>query len=299
MGRMGMSTVTTDRPPEAAVIIPHYNDVMRLSRCLNALVLNDTSGIEIIVVDNGSTQSLDDLRHRHPSVKFIDEPEKGAAAARNRGVAETTATRLFFIDADCVPDADWLAVARKVAGNGDLVGGRVNVFDETPPPRSGAEAFEAVFAFNFQRYIEVQGFSGAGNLLTRRDVFDHIGGFKNGVSEDREWTMRAVKLGYTLVYEDRLRVSHPSRQDWPALRRKWQRTTREAFQLNGTATTARLRWALRALAMPVSAIVHLPKILLSRKLNSPAEQIGAIATLVRLRLARMVWMLRQALGLPI
>ena len=294
-----MSTAITDPRPTVAVIIPHYNDVDRLSRCLKALALNDTRGVEIVVVDNGSTEPLDALREDHSDVRFIQEPEKGAAAARNRGVAETRASRLFFIDADCVPDTDWLTVAREVAGKGDLVGGRVDVFDETPPPRSGAEAFEAVFAFNFRRYIEVQGFSGAGNLLTRRDVFDAIGGFTNGVSEDREWTMRAVAQGYTLIYEDRLVVSHPSRQDWPALRRKWQRTTREAYQLNGTAGRDRLRWALRALAMPASAVAHMPKVLRSRKLRSPAEQFGAILTLVRLRMARMVWMLRQSLGLPI
>ena len=87
------------------------------------------------------------------------ETEKGAAVARNRGVAETTAPRLFFIDADCIPAPDWLAVGREVAVRADLIGGRVDVFDETPAPRSGAEAFETVFAFNFRKYIEVQGFS--------------------------------------------------------------------------------------------------------------------------------------------
>jgi len=281
------------------VIIPHYNDVARLYRCLEALALNDTAGTEIVVVDNGSTEPLDRVRAAFPGVRFLSEPEAGAAAARNRGVRETTAPRLFFIDADCVPARDWLSVARDVADSADLVGGRVDVFDETPPPRSGAEAFEAVFAFNFRKYIEVQGFSGAGNLLTRRDVFAAIGGFTNGVSEDREWTMRAVARGYSLIYEDRLRVRHPSRQDWPALRRKWRRMTRESFQLNGRAARRRLYWGLRALAMPASAVVHTPKILLSGKLDSAGEYLRAVVTLLRLRLLRMAWMLRQALGLPI
>ncbi len=291
-----MSTATTEAGAADAVIIPHYNDLPRLERCLAALMRNDIAGTEIIVVDNASPVSLDGLRAAFPAVRFVVEREKGAAHARNRGIADTTAPRLFFLDADCVPAPDWLTVGREVAGRGDLIGGRVDVFDETPPPRSGAEAFEAVFAFNFRRYIEVQGFSGAGNLLTRRDVFDAIGGFINGVSEDREWTMRAVARGYSLIYEDRLRVSHPSRQDWPALRAKWRRTTREGFQLNGTDPAARLRWALRALAMPGSALVHVPKVLSSDRLGSGAETRRAIATLIRLRCVRMVWMLRQAAG---
>ncbi len=286
-----MSTAATD-----AVIIPHYNDLPRLERCLQALRENDLTGTEIIVVDNASPVSLNDMQQAFPEVRFVVEPQKGAAHARNRGVAETTASRLFFIDADCVPAPDWLAVGRQIADRADLIGGRVDVFDETPPPRNGAEAFEAVFAFNFRRYIEVQGFSGAGNLLTRRDVFDAIGGFINGVSEDREWTMRAVARGYSLIYEDRFQVSHPSRQNWPALRAKWRRTTQEAYQLNGTGAGARLRWALRGLAMPVSAVVHTPKVLSSDKLASSGEVLRAISTLFRLRCQRMLWMLRQAAG---
>lgn len=291
-----MSTAPTEVPPSDAVIIPHYNDLPRLERCLQALRENDLTGTEIIVVDNNSPVSLDQMRQSFPEIRFVVETQKGAAHARNRGVAETTASRLFFIDADCVPAADWLAIGRQIANRADLIGGRVDVFDETPPPRSGAEAFEAVFAFNFRRYIEVQGFSGAGNLLTRRDVFDSIGGFINGVSEDREWTMRAVARGYSLVYVDAFRVCHPSRQNWPALRAKWRRTTQEAYQLNGTGAGARLRWAIRGLAMPASAIAHTPKILSSDKLNSVGETVRATFTLFRLRCLRMIWMLRQASG---
>ncbi len=285
--------------PDAAVIIPHYNDVVRLERCLAVLASSDLRGVDLVVVDNGSSQSLDALRTAFPMVRFLIEPEKGAAAARNRGVRETTAPVLIFIDADCVAAPDWLDMARLVQPRADLIGGRVDVFDETPPPRSGAEAFEAVFAFNFRNYIEVQGFTGAGNLVTRRDVFADVGDFVNGVSEDRDWSMRAVAKGYRLIYEDGLVVSHPSRSDWAALRHKWHRLTRELCASNGFSRSDRLRWGLRGLAMPVSALAHLPKTLFSSKLASTSERMAAAATLMRLRFLRMGWMLRQAFGLTI
>jgi GT2 family glycosyltransferase len=293
-----MKTNTTEdgAAPEAAIIIPHYNDPVRLARCLRELESNDLAGVETVVVDNNSTVPLDEVKSQFPWVRFLTETEKGAAPARNRGIAETSAPLLLFIDADCVPAPDWVATARRIADQSDLTGGRVDVFDETAPPRSGAEAFEAVFAFDFKTYIERKGFSGAGNLVTRRDVFEHIGGFVNGVSEDAEWTMRAVANGYTLRYADDLVVSHPSRQDWKALSTKWRRMTNESYQLNGTDAKARIRWAIRALAMPVSVLVHVPKILKSSALNGPREYIGAIVTLVRLRMLRMVWMLMQVTG---
>lgn len=285
--------------PEIAIIIPHYNDVVRLERCLFALIENDLSDCEVLVVDNGSPQPLTETQAKFPSIRFVIETEKGAAAARNRGVQETRAPRLMFIDADCLPASDWVTVGRKVSDRADLIGGRVEVFDETPPPRSGAEAFEAVFAFDFRHYIEVQGFSGTGNLITRRDVFEDVGPFRGGVSEDRDWSFRATAKGYRLIYEDALRVGHPSRQDWPALRGKWRRIMQEMFGQTGGSLNARIKWAFKGLAMPLSILVHLPKVLTSPKLSGSGDRLRAAGTLVRLRLLRMIWMLRQAIGLEI
>ena len=282
-----------------AVIIPHYNDVERLDRCLSALTSNPHADCEIVVADNMSTTSMDEIRAKYPDIRFVPEPQKGAATARNRGVAETTAPVLFFIDADCVPAPDWFTTATKVWQRADLVGGRVDVFDETPPPRSGAEAFETIFAFNTRAYVEEQNFTVTANLLTRRDVFEDVGGFVNGVSEDLDWCHRARAKGYKLTYVDELVASHPSRQDWAALRHKWRRVTQELYGLNGNSPRARLSWGLRALAMPLSALAHTPKILTSTALNDRGETWRALATLYRLRLTRCGWMLRQALGLEI
>ena len=290
---------TQDVTYDVAIIIPHYNDVVRLERCLSALMRNDLSGCEVIVVDNGSTQSLDVVRAQFPLIRFVTEFEKGAAAARNRGVRETSAPCLMFIDSDCLPADNWVATGRRVADRADLIGGRVEVFDETPPPRSGAEAFETVFAFDFRQYIEVQGFSGTGNLITRRDVFEDVGPFRGGVSEDRDWSFRARAKGYRLVYEDDLRVGHPSRQDWPALRGKWRRITQEMFRQTEGSVGARVKWALKGLAMPLSILAHFPKVFSNARLSGHGDRMRAVATLVRLRLLRMVWMLRQALGFDI
>lgn len=279
---------------EIAVIIPHLNDALRLRRCLTELMPQVSDEVEVVVVDNGSKQPLDELQRDFPKVRFLRETRVGAAEARNRGVAETNAPMLAFIDSDCVPAADWVAVARVVGDLGDLIGGRVDVFDETPPPRSGAQAFETVFAFDFQTYVEKKGFSGSGNLVTRRDVFEATGPFLTGLSEDLNWCHRATALGFRLVYANDLHVQHPTRDDWPALRRKWRRLTNEGFGINGNTPNARLRWALRALAMPASAVVHVPKVLRHPALRDSGERLRGLITLFRVRLLRMIWMLAQA-----
>ncbi|WP_420336495.1 glycosyltransferase family 2 protein [Roseibium sp.] len=294
-GQIGMSA------PSVAVIIPHYNDVARLEKCLDALFSKSgetaLSGVDVIVVDNNSPADLDRVKADYPMARFVTEMAKGAAAARNRGVRETSADALFFLDADCIPAADWLNEARRSIQQVDkgVIGGRIDTFDETPPPRSGAEVFETVFAFKQKRYVEEKGFSVTANLLTTRAVFENTGDFMVGVSEDVDWCWRARAKGHKLVYDDKVVVSHPTRQDWPALLKKWRRMVDEGYLLNGNGASARIRWAIRSFAILGSVFVHLPRVLLHKDLRSWEERWLGVATLFRLRFWRSFTMLRQAL----
>ena len=283
--------------PDAAIIVPHYNDVARLLRCLKALMPQLSNRTELVVVDNNSTDALDEIRTTFPDLRIVTEPSSGAAPARNRGVAETTSPRLFFIDADCVPAENWVDTALSTTDqrkDADVIGGAVTVFDETPAPRSGAEAFETVFAFDNRTYVKTKGFSVTANLLTYRDVFEATGPFDGSKSEDVDWCQRATALGYTLSYQEGLRVSHPSRSDWSALRKKWSRMSHEGFELNGNDPRARIHWGLRGLMMIISIAPHTIKILRHPELNSVKERLSGVFTLVRIRLLRMVWMIGQA-----
>lgn len=281
--------------PQAAIVIPHFNDTARLRKCLSALTPQvEGKPVETIVVDNGSTEDIGPLRRDFPWVRFLSEPARGAAPARNTGVAGSRAPWLFFIDADCIPAPNWLDTALALGGWDGIIGGRVDLFDETPPPRSGAEAFEMVFAFPQRKYVEKKRFSVTANLLTTRAVFDATGPFDGSLVEDSDWCHRAGRLGYAIRYHPELAVSHPTRSDWAALVRKWRRVTIENFHANGTDMRARVRWALRALVMPASIPLHLPRALGSPRLATTGERLRCAATLVRLRLLRMAWMLRQA-----
>lgn len=283
----------------AAIIVPHYRDPERLDRCLASLVGQATRDIEICVVDNASGIDLSPIAGKYPGVSFTSEDKSGAGMARNKGVSETSGDILLFIDADCVAAPDWVSHAMANAEKSDIIGGRVDTFDETPAPRSGAEAFEAVFAFNMRSYIEEKGFCGSGNLLTTRDIFTKVGGFASGISEDVEWSQRAISKGCEVIYDDQLVVSHPTRRDWPALRGKWLRTTQEAFLLSRNRGHSSIGWLLRAGAVAASPFIHAPKLLFSKKLDSVAERLRGLATLFRLRFARSWWMVKQFLGLQL
>lgn len=283
----------------ASIIIPHYRDTERLERCLTALTPQITPEIEVVVVDNDSGIDLSPLAARFPFAEILIEPKKGAAEARNTGVARTMTDKLLFIDADCVPAPDWIEKTLSALPLADIVSGRVDTFDEGAGPRTGAQAFEAVFAFQMQHYIEKLGFSGAGNLATTRNIFTKVGPFRVGMSEDKDWSQRAVRSGFSLIYVDDMVVSHPTRSDWPALRKKWLRMTEESYGLHLAQGRGRLSWLIRAAVVAASPIPHSVKIWRSRKLQGIRERLVATGTLFRQRAVRAGWMVRQAVGSPV
>jgi glycosyltransferase involved in cell wall biosynthesis len=279
----------------AAIIVPHFNDTARLKKCLTALTPQTVNKrVQIIVVDNASSDDLTPLKAAFPTVTFLTETRKGAAAARNTGVLASRAENLFFLDADCIPAAYWAETALGLCGQDRIIGGKITLFDETPPPRSGAQAFEAVFAFPQKANVEKRNFSATANLLTTRTVFDDTGPFNGQVSEDTDWCQRAVARGWPIVYHNELRVAHPTRTDWLALRKKWRRITTEAYFHNGISFRARLFWAVRAFVVLVSGPLHAPRVLFHRKMTF-GERARGSATLIRLRALRAGWMLHQAL----
>lgn len=280
-----MSMPPMNSAPKVSVIIPHYSDLERLDICLDALRHQSlSSDFEIIVADNGSPEGPDAVRAVIcERARLVVVSEKGAGPARNGGVGVSTAPILAFTDSDCVPEPGWLEAGLKALERCDFVGGRVCVLVEDLQRMTGSEAFERVFAFDFKSYITRKGFTGAGNLFCRREMFDHVGGFGVGVSEDIEWSHRARSMGYRLAYAPQAVVGHPARHNWSALWAKWRRVNLETYGLYRERQFGKLLWLLRSLALPLSAVVHTPRILLSDQLTSFEQRGRAVGTLFKLR----------------
>jgi glycosyltransferase involved in cell wall biosynthesis len=285
--------------PLISVIIPHYQDLRGLELCLARLDVQTypRENFEIVVADNASPVGLRAVEGVVAGrARVVVCHEKGAGPNRNAAVAASHGEILAFIDSDCQAEPNWLAAGAAGLDRFGLVGGRVTVLVEDPARMTGAEAFEAVFAFDFKTYINKLGFTGAGNMFCRRETFDRVGPFLNGVSEDKEWSQRAVEKGVTLGYVEGAAVGHPARRDWPELVNKWRRLNRETFLLNESRGGGRVRWIARSLAMPASAIVHTPKVLMTKELSDLGARMRALSTLYGIRCWRMVDGLRLAAG---
>lgn len=283
--------------PRVSVVIPHYRDLVGLDLCLKALAAQTypAADFEIIVADNNSPEGeIEVARVIAGRARLVVVTEKGAGPARNGGVAVARGELLAFTDSDCVPEPEWLVEGVAALSGYDFVGGRVTVLVDDPGRMTGAEAFERVFAFDFKTYITCKGFTGAGNLFCPRKLFDTVGGFRAAVSEDVEWSFRARSYGFSLGYAPKAIVGHPARSTWNDLRGKWRRVNAETFALMREARAGRLKWFLRSLALPLSALTHTPKVLGSDQLHTGRQRLDAILMLFRLRCWRL-WHAMQLL----
>lgn len=291
-------TGSVSKGPRISVVVPHFDDLANLDKCLSALQRQTVPAdqFEIIVADNNSSCGRAKVEEAIAGrALLVSVSERGAGPTRNGGAAAARGEILAFTDSDCVPGEGWLAEGTAALANYDFVGGRVTVSVADEGNVTPTEAFEKVFAFDFETYINRKGFTGSGNLFVPRRIFDSVGGFGNGVSEDVDWSHRATAKGYRLGYAPAAIVSHPARRNWNELRRKWERINRESFALQQQAPGGRVRWLARTMLLPASAVVHTPRVLRSPRLRSPRERAGALAVLFLCR----VWRFGDALKLSV
>ena len=177
--------------PLVSVIVPHYNDLAGLDRCLSALERQTypRDRFEIVVGDNNSPVGAEAVAGVvQGRARLTVVTEKGAGPARNGALALSRHEVLAFTDSDCVPDPRWLIRGVAALDDFDLVGGDVVIFPADPDRVNAVEAFEMIFAFDNKSFVQDKGFSVTANLFTRRSIFERVGWFaRSTLSEDVEW----------------------------------------------------------------------------------------------------------------
>lgn len=90
-----------------SVVIPIYNTEQYLARCLDSVLEQDITGMEIICVNDGSTDNslsiLQDYASKHSCIRIINQPNGGLVKARKAGLQATTGKYISYIDSD-----DWI-----------------------------------------------------------------------------------------------------------------------------------------------------------------------------------------------
>lgn len=175
-----------------SVVIPVYNGERYIGEAIESVLAQNHDNIEIIVVNDGSTDATEDVVHSYQEVKVISQPRKGVSTARNRGIEISSGEFIAFLDADDLWTKDKLRIQNSLFMSHprtDMVFGHVEQF------------FSPELADSLQGKINM--ISGAmpgfipGAMLIKRKSFLKAGLFNEGfrLGEFIDWYMRAVDMG--------------------------------------------------------------------------------------------------------
>ncbi|WP_329499783.1 bifunctional polysaccharide deacetylase/glycosyltransferase family 2 protein [Kitasatospora herbaricolor] len=198
---------------EVSVIVPAYNESAGIEAAVRSLLASDHP-VEIIVVDDGSTDGTADLVEALdlPGVRVIRQRNAGKPAALNTGIAAASCDLLVMVDGDTVfePDAVRMIVQPFAHRRVGAVSGNAKVVN-----RGGLlgrwQHIEYVVGFNLDRRLfdlaecmpTVPGAVGA----FRREALLRVGGVSDiTLAEDTDLTMALCRDGWRVVYEERAKA---------------------------------------------------------------------------------------------
>lgn len=180
--------------PLVSVIIPNYNYALYLPQALDSVLAQSYPNIEIIVVDDGSTDnSKDILRSYGKRFRLIEQRNQGVSAARNRGVKEGHGGLVAFLDADDV----WLPLKlERQVGRflddpelGLIHCGVEDINENGIALRSHLDGLEGRVAKEmllFRRPVILGGGSG---LVIPRATFESLEGYDLRLSTSADWDL--------------------------------------------------------------------------------------------------------------
>lgn len=191
-----------------SIIIPAKNEAANIGRCLDS-IMNidwDRSQYEIIVVDNGSSDSTVDIAREKGAQVFV-KPELTISGLRNFGAQQSSGQILAFLDADCAVTPHWLSAASLYLNDTDNVaafGSPVIV------PEGGTWVQKAWFNVRGKPGLVVDvNWLESANLFVKRQAFLAVNGFNEALitCEDYDLTQRLKSVG-RLVSDYRVMAVH-------------------------------------------------------------------------------------------
>lgn len=201
----------------ASVIIPVWNGMNDLPACLAALAAQSYAPLEIIAVDNASTDGSGDwIATHHPTVRLIRNAENtGFGGACNAGLAAAKGDVLVLLNQDTIVQPEWLSALMKAleAESGIGIAGSKALYPDGTIQHAGAVidargasehlGYHQPDTGQFDQQKDVDYVTGA-SLAIRRTLYEQIGGFDPGFYpaylEDVDLCYRARAAGWRVAY---------------------------------------------------------------------------------------------------
>ncbi len=209
---LGTIPPTPPRTPRVSVVVCTYNAERTLAPCLDSLAKLNYPDYEVIVVNDGSTDSSLAIAERYNYCRIISQPNKGLSVARNVGAEASTGEIVAYTDSDCVADPDWLnyLVAKMEVSDLSACGGP----NFPPPEESLVPAAVAVSPGGPTHVLladDVAEHIAGCNMAFRREALLRLGGFDpiyRAAGDDVDICWRFQDAGYTIGFSPAAVVWH-------------------------------------------------------------------------------------------
>jgi len=213
---------------KVSIIIPVYNNSKSIQKTLKNI--NDQTYskelVELIVVDNGSTDGICEIIKSYDNVLYLTEENylNSPYSARNRGIEVSKGEVIVLLDATCIPVNTWLEQGINFMNNNnaDIVGGDVR-FD-LGKKATASRIYDSLTNVKMKESITERNVAKTGNLFIKRGVFEQVGLFPEGIRSggDVRWTKRATDMGISLQFCKDAYVLYKARGFIKLLKKQWR-----------------------------------------------------------------------------
>lgn len=190
-----------------SVIIPTYNSDKYLCEALDSVLHQTCSDYEIIIIDDGSTDSTREIiANRYNSVRYYYVQNNGVAAARNVGISMAQGELIAFLDADDKWLPEKLEKQAALFNKDDKLGMAFTenrFFNEQGITTNKANKRDRLMRGDIVKNIFLNSYVVTSTVMVRKRVFDTVGLFEEGliVAEDDNMWMR-IGLEYRVELLD-------------------------------------------------------------------------------------------------
>ncbi|MCG8485072.1 MAG: glycosyltransferase [Clostridia bacterium] len=211
-----------------SIIIPVFNDAIAIKTTINAILGQkfDLKQCEIIIIDNGSTDDTIDVVSKFKDIDILFEHKQLASpySARNRGIENSEGEIIVLLDATCCPCNYWLEEGVKTLerNNADIVAGNV-LFDFQDKITCG-KIYDSIINIKMKESVLEKQTAKTANLFIRREVFEKIGLFPEGVRSgaDVRWTRTATQNRCKMLFSEEAYVKKVARGFADLIKKQWR-----------------------------------------------------------------------------
>jgi GT2 family glycosyltransferase len=206
-----------------SIIVVNWNGRRYLVDCLDALLAQDVGPLQIVVVDNGSTDgSTEMIERRYPMVTLARQSRNlGFAAGNNAALPMCDGHFLALVNNDTRAEPTWLGELVDALERWPLAAGAcgtIVALDQPSrvtftTPKIDAVSARAIWVNSPAPLCRVDTLSGCGMLL-RREVVDALGLFDEAYVayyEETDWCARAIRAGHDVLYVPSAVIAHAER----------------------------------------------------------------------------------------